>query len=338
MRVLLIKTSSMGDIIHTFPALTDAKKAVPNIEFDWLVEESFADIPVWHPAVREVKKVAIRRWRKNVFKAWRQGEYCQLRNWIKQQNYDLIIDAQSLFKSAWLTCALPITTAGLASDSARDPFASVFFDKKYHVDKTLHAVERTRLLLSQALAYKKPATVGDYGLDKILIAKAAPQQFKQPYSVFLHGTTWPSKHWPEQEWRKLAEYFNAQGQPVLLPWGNKIERERAQSLAQDLERVQVLDKMTVTQLAAIIVQAKSCVAVDTGLGHLTAALDVPCISLYGPTLPKEIGAYGKGQIHLCDQGQFAGSKKKNVVGFETLNAEQVIQTLEQYQMIGSRHS
>lgn len=333
MRVLLIKTSSMGDIIHTFPALTDAAAAIVGIEFDWLVEEAFADMPAWHPAVREVKTVAIRRWRKNLIKAWREGEYCRLRQWILQQNYDLILDAQSLFKSAWLSFKLPITTVGLASDSARDPLASVFFDRKIHVDKNLHAVERVRSLFAQALNYQQPAYTGDYGLDKKALSSQADVSKFGRYSFFLHGTTWASKHWPEQNWRKLAEYFQQRGQTVLLSWGNEEERLRAERIANNLTGFTVLPKMTITELSAYIAQAQLCVAVDTGLGHLSAAFDVPTVSLYGPTDPAKIGAYGKQQIHLTDAGPYAGSGNKHKACFETLTAQQVIKEIEQRNLL-----
>lgn len=333
MRVLLIKTSSMGDIIHTFPAITDAIAAIPGIEFDWLVEEAFADMPEWHPAVKHVKTVAIRRWRKAIFKTWREGDYCRLRQWIKQQNYDLILDAQSLFKSAWLTFRLPIHTVGLASDSARDPFASIFFDEKIHIDKNAHAVERVRSLFAQALKYQKPDTVGDYGLDKQALCQQADSSLLGDYSFFLHGTTWASKHWPEQNWRELAEYFQQRKHKVLLSWGNEEERLRAERISAGLDLFTVLPKMTVTQLSAYIAQAKLCVAVDTGLGHLSAAFDVPTLSLYGPTDPIKIGAYGQQQIHLCDTGPNAGLGDKHKPSFDYLDAKRVIQEIEQRQLI-----
>lgn len=323
----------MGDIIHTFPAITDAVAAIPNIEFDWLVEEAFADMPEWHPAVKQVKTVAIRRWRKAIFKTWYEGEYCHLRRWLKQQNYDLVIDAQGLFKSAWLTFGLPYHKAGLAKDSAREPIASLFYDEKIHIDRNAHAVERTRSLFAQALKYEKPTTVGNYGLSKEILCQQVDSQSLGDYSFFLHGTTWASKHWPEQNWRELAEYFEQRKHKVLLSWGNEEERQRAERIAASLEYFTVLPKMTVTQLSAYIAQAKLCVAVDTGLGHLSAAFNVPTISLYGPTDPAKIGAYGQQQIHLCDTGPNAGLADKHKLGFDDLDAKRVIQEIEERQLI-----
>ncbi|KPE47437.1 glycosyltransferase family 9 protein, partial [Pseudomonas aeruginosa] len=103
MRVLLVKTSSLGDVIHTLPALTDAARAIPGIQFDWVVEEGFAEIPAWHPAVARVIPVAIRRWRKNLWQTLRNGEWRRFKQRLKEVDYDLVIDAQGLLKSAWLT-------------------------------------------------------------------------------------------------------------------------------------------------------------------------------------------------------------------------------------------
>ncbi|RMS39539.1 Lipopolysaccharide heptosyltransferase I, partial [Pseudomonas coronafaciens pv. garcae] len=123
LRVLLIKTSSLGDVIHALPALTDAARALPGIRFDWVVEEGFAEIPGWHPAVDTVIPVAIRRWRKNLWQTVRSGEWRRFKQRVREQRYDLVIDAQGLFKSAWLTRYVDAPVAGLDRDSAREPLA-----------------------------------------------------------------------------------------------------------------------------------------------------------------------------------------------------------------------
>lgn len=327
MRVLLIKTSSMGDVIHSLPALTDAQRAIPGIRFDWVVEEGFTDIPAWHPAVDKIIPVAIRRWRKNLWRTWRSGEYRAFKHRLKQQQYDLVLDAQGLIKSAWLTRGLSAPVAGLDRASAREPLASLFYDCRYSVNPQLHAVERVRLLFAQALGYPKPDTVGDYGLDRQQIAQQYAEVPVESYMMFVHGTTWPSKHWPETHWRALAEYCNAQGRTVLLPWGNAEEQQRAERIAAELPLVKVLPKLSIAQVASYLAGATACIAVDTGLGHLTAALATPCVSLYGPTRPEHIGAYGRDQIHLCATGPHAGKGDKEQPCFDGLGPEQVIQAL-----------
>ena len=325
MRVLLIKTSSLGDVIHTLPALTDALRAHPEIRFDWVVEEGFAEIPRWHPAVDQVIPVAIRRWRKNLLQTWRSGEWRDFKQRVHQHTYDLVIDAQGLLKSAWLTRGFKAPVAGFSRKSVRESLASYFYDRQISVAPGLHAVERTRQLFAQALNYSVPEQMGEYSLSR---ARLATVEAQTPYVLFLHGTTWPSKHWPQQAWRALAEQLSADNISVRIPWGNAVEEQRAQAIAEGLANVQVLPQLNLTGVAAQIAGAQACVAVDTGLGHLAAALDVPCVSLYGPTLPGRVGAYGQGQVHLCATGPNAGSGDRHLDCFSHLGADQVLAALE----------
>jgi heptosyltransferase-1 len=324
MRVLLIKTSSMGDVIHSLPALTDAARAIPGIRFDWVVEEGFAEIPAWHPAVAAVIPVALRRWRKHLLQTWRSGEWAAFKRRLRATDYDLVLDAQGLLKSAWLTryCRAPV--AGLDAASAREALASRFYDRCYAVPREQHAVQRLRQLFALALGYPLPDGMGDYGLQPAGMAAAA----EQPYLLFLHGTTWPSKHWPEADWRALAERMQAQGWAIRLPWGNDVEKARAERIASGLSGVEVLPKLNLAGVARAIAGARACVAVDTGLGHLAAAFDVPTLSLYGPTLPARVGAYGKGQVHLCASGPGAGSGDRIQPCFAGLDAQRVGSALE----------
>ncbi|MCW2269308.1 Lipopolysaccharide heptosyltransferase 1 [compost metagenome] len=295
MRVLLIKTSSLGDVIHALPALTDAARAIPGIRFDWVVEEGFAEIPSWHPAVDKVIPVAIRRWRKNLWQTFKNGEWRQFKQRLRETKYDLVIDAQGLVKSAWLTRYVKAPVAGLDRYSAREGLSSRFYDRRLSVARGQHAVERVRQLFGLALGYDLPAGLGDYGLDlnRLQLPPAAP------FVVFLHGTTWDTKHWPEAYWRQLAERMGQQGLEVRLPWGNPAEQARAERIAKGLNNCQVLPKLNLVGVARVLAAAKACVAVDTGLGHLAAALDVPTLSLFGPTNPGLTGAYGKSQVHLA---------------------------------------
>ncbi|POR70619.1 lipopolysaccharide heptosyltransferase I [Pseudomonas syringae] len=296
MRVLLIKTSSLGDVIHALPALTDAARALPGIRFDWVVEEGFAEIPAWHPAVDRVIPVAIRRWRKHLWQTFRSGEWRRFKQQVREQRYDLVIDAQGLFKSAWLTRYVEAPVAGLDRDSAREPVASRFYDRAFPVARGQHAVERLRQLFAQALGYPQPSGMGDYGLKPLA---TLDDSLQAPFVLFLHGTTWDTKHWPELYWRQLAELMAARGLQVQLPWGNPAEKARAERIAEGLSSAHVLPKLNLAGVARVLSSAQACVAVDTGIGHLAAALDVPTISLFGPTNPGLTGAYGKSQVHLA---------------------------------------
>ncbi|WP_407292917.1 lipopolysaccharide heptosyltransferase I [Stutzerimonas zhaodongensis] len=324
MRVLLVKTSSLGDVVHTLPALTDARRLIPTIQFDWVVEEGFAEIPAWHPAVAQVIPVAIRRWRKHPFDTFFSGEWRRFKARLQEARYDLVIDAQGLLKSAWLTRYVQAPVAGLDRDSAREPLASRFYSRRYAVSREQHALERVRQLFAQSLGYPAPETVADYGLDRTQLAT----QGEQPYLLFLHGTTWPSKHWPENYWRELAVLMNEFGWAIRLPWGNAEEKARAERIATGLSGASVLPKLNLGGVAKVIAGARACVAVDTGLGHLAAALDVPSISLYGPTLPGRVGAYGRSQIHLCAPGPNAGKGDRHKPCFDELPPERVASELK----------
>lgn len=296
LRVLLIKTSSLGDVIHTMPALTDAMRAIPGIRFDWVVEEGFAELPSWHPAVDKVIPVAIRRWRKNLWQTHKSGEWKLFKQRVRERRYDLVIDAQGLLKSAWLTRYIKAPVAGLDRESVREPIASRFYDRRLSVARGQHAVERLRQLFALALGYDLPKGMGDYGLNRSqMLTGPAPRTFV----MFLHGTTWDTKFWPEAYWRELAERLGLAGIDVRLPWGNQAEQARAYRIATGLKNVHVLPKLNLAGVAQVMAAATACVAVDTGLGHLAAALDVPTISVFGPTNPGLTGAYGKAQVHLA---------------------------------------
>lgn len=294
MHVLIVKTSSMGDVLHTLPALTDAMHAIPGIRFDWAVEENFAQIPGWHPAVDKVLPVAIRRWRKHWFGSQQREERVLFKRELQSRQYDIVIDAQGLIKSAALVTRLSKGVKhGQDSRSAREPFASWWYDIRHEVSKKQHAVERTRELFAKSLGYEKPQTQGDYAIAGHFSTIATEDT--APYLIFLHATTRDNKHWPEDHWRGLIELVQPMGLRVKLPWGAEHEHQRAQRLAEGFEYVEVLPKLSLEAVAQQLAGACAVVSVDTGLSHLTAALDRPNITLYGPTDPGLIGGYGKNQ-------------------------------------------
>lgn len=173
--------------------------------------------------------------------------------------------------------------------------ASFFYDHRFYVAYQQHAVERIRQLFALSLGYELPQTQGDCGIARHFTNHAV----EKPYIVFIHATTRADKHWLEDEWKKTAEkltaLFNVE---IRLPWGNEQEHQRAQRIANGLDKTTVLPKLTLTELADQIANAKTVISVDTGLAHLTAALDKPNITLYGATDPKLIGTYGKNQIYI----------------------------------------
>jgi heptosyltransferase-1 len=298
MKVLLIKTSSMGDLIHTLPALTDAGLALPGIQFDWLVEESFTSIPKWHPLVHQVIPVALRRWRKGVFSPATRTAWGNMREQLRGQEYDLVLDAQGLVKSAFISLFTRGTRVGLDWRSAREPLASLAYQRKCKVNFYQHAVVRMRSLFSQALDYPLPTTGPHFGLDRAQfqpLAESTPEN----YIVFLHGTTWTSKQWPERYWIELSALAARAGYRIKMSCSHPEELARAERIAKNGVNIDLLPHLNITQMAQLLANAQAAVAVDTGLGHLAAALNVPTVSIYGPTNPEYTGALGPSSLHVA---------------------------------------
>ena len=317
MRVLIVKVSSLGDVIHTLPAVTDAQRARKGISFDWVVEEKFAEVPAWHPAVENVIPVALRRWRRNILKTYMNNEFSTFKQALQGVHYDLVIDAQGLIKSGVISRLSKGLTIGLSNRTIREPMATLFYNKVYSVPWTEHAVDRVRQLFSRALQYEYDSDQIDYGIDLSRIkseengkADIDGTVSNEREVVFLHGTTWKTKHWPENYWRHLAHIATDAGYKVLLPWGNPEEKLRAEFIAQDNGKIEVLDKQTLSGLANRIQRADGVIAVDTGLGHLAAALAKPTVSLYGPTDPGLSGTFGNNQLHLNSSLNCAPCVKK----------------------------
>ena len=223
MRVLIVKTSSMGDLIHTLPALTDAKRAIPQIQFDWVAERGFSEIPHWHPAVENVIVSDLRKWKKQPFASWLSPEYMAFRAALASQDYDLVIDAQGLIKSSWLIARLAHgEVAGYDRKSAREGLASMVYNHKYTVSRSLHAVERTRSLFAQSLGYQLSGRP-----DAGLVHGNSSDQ-----TVWLiHGTSRVDKEWPESHWIELARALVQKGMQIHLPGGSESEINRAHRIA-----------------------------------------------------------------------------------------------------------
>ena len=301
--ILIVKTSSLGDVVHTLPAISDAIEALDDIRFDWVVEEAFAAIPGWHPGVDQVIPVALRRWRKD-WRTARRREWPAFLERLRARRYDWILDAQSLLKSAWLCLKARGPAAGPAWRSAREPLASLAYRKRIAVPRDLHAVQRTRRLFASALGYAVPDGEIHYGLDRARLRPSAELEAlirEGPYVMFLHATTWATKHYPETSWAALIAYAADAGLRVLLPWGTDEEQARAQRLAKPHPLTTVVPRQDLDGMATLLAEAQGVIAVDTGLAHLAAALDTPLIGLYGATDPTRTGTLGRNQQHLSAQ-------------------------------------
>lgn len=299
----------MGDIIHTLPALTDAALAIPDVQFDWVVEPAFADIPKWHPAVNDVITLPLRQWRKDFLSHWQKGDIKNFFSLIREKKYDVIIDAQGLLKSAVITAIARGYSHGFDRNSAREWISSFFYTASHGVHKNQHAIMRTRELFAKTLKYPIPSSPIHYQIDSNRLPTLA---FALPnhYFVFLHGTTWDTKHYPDTYWEALITKADHENIPVYLPWGNEVEKARAEKLAKKSQHAIVLPKLSINQLARVLKHAAGVVSVDTGLGHLSNALETPTIGLYGPTDPIRVGMMGSNQTTLKAQFPCAPCQSK----------------------------
>ncbi len=297
MRVLFVKLTSMGDLIHALPALTDAKRANPEITFDWVIEKSFSEVAQWHPAVANIIPTSHRKWRKNIWGSIQNGEIPTFLKQLRQHQYDLIIDGQTSTKSAVTMMLARGLRCGLDKNSAREGFASFAYQKQFFVSKGIHAITRLRQLFAQVLQYPFVDNQPDYGINQYSFAP--PQcALPKPYVVFVHNASWETKLWPVHYWQKLITLAAADGLNVLLPWGNEAEKLRAQQISNNQPNAQVLPFCSLSEQAYILQQAVGAVCSDTGLSHLAAALNVPAVTIYGPTSIKLIGTTGLNQQHF----------------------------------------
>jgi heptosyltransferase-1 len=288
--VLFIKTSSLGDVVHHMPALTEARAAQPSARFAWLVEEAFAPLVRLHPAVDVVVPVASRRWRKSWYGPTIWPEIARSLRAIRSVEYDLVIDTQGLLRTGILSRIARGPRHGYDKHSIREPLASSFYDMRHTVSRELHAVERNRILSGLALGYS-PQGAPDFGLDRARFIKPGA-----PYAVLLHATAQARKEWPVENWIALGREIQRQGIDVVLPWGTPTERARSELIAASLPGARVPERAPLDQVAALIGGAQAVVGVDTGLLHLAAAFGVPLVAIFAGSKPHLTRPVGNGPL------------------------------------------
>jgi heptosyltransferase-1 len=290
--ILFIKTSSLGDVIHHMPAVTEAHKALPHARFAWLVEEAFAPLVALHPAIDFVVPVAWRRWRKSLYAPAPLAEVVRNLRDSRARSYDDIVDSQGLLRSAVIARLTHGRRHGYDAASIREPPASFFYDRRYTVSRELHAVERNRRLSGLALGFM-PQGVPDYGLER--------SRFHAPerrYAVLLHATARARKEWPQANWIELGRSLAAEGLEVVLPWGLAIEQARSEAIAAALPNARVPPRAPLDEVARLIAGAEFVVGVDTGLLHLAAAFGVPLVAIFAGSKPVLTGPVGSGPMAI----------------------------------------
>jgi heptosyltransferase-1 len=286
-KILIVKTSSLGDVVHGLPAASDIRLLFPDALIDWVVEEPYAPLVALHPAVRRTIGVALRRWRRTLLSGTTWKEIAKFRQSVGAEPYDAVIDFQGLVKSAVIARAANGSHHGFDAATAREWPAACFYDVTHHVPRRQHAVSRNRALAAQALGYRIDENV-DYGITAPPLVAPQPR----PYSVLLHMTSRREKLWPEEAWIEVGRALAARGLNCVLPWGSDEERRRSERIAHKLDRALVPPFERLDRLAALLAGAAAVVGVDTGLTHLAGALGRPVAAIYCGTDPQLTGVYG----------------------------------------------
>ena len=309
---ILVKTSSLGDVVHNLPVASDLRTVFPGGRIDWVVESAFADIPGLHPDVRRVIPCALRRWRKSLLRPGTWSEIGALRSRLRETEYDAVIDTQGLLKSALVARMARGTRHGLDWRSSREPLA-LLYDHVHAVPWGRHAVQRNRELAAAALGYALPDRL-DYGITAPPLESVASEMAGEPdperpwlpaaqlhdwlparpFAVLLHASSAESKLWPAHQWKKLIAHLDGEGIASVLPWGSTHEKEAATQIASGLRGAVVAPRLSIRALAAVLGRADFCIGVDTGLTHLAAALGRPTVGVYVSTDPAATGVHAPG--------------------------------------------
>jgi heptosyltransferase-1 len=291
-RVAFVKTSSMGDVIHALPVVSDLVRALPGATVDWVVEEAFAQLPPLHPSVDIVLPVALRRWRRAPWAPATWRELGAARRRIAAQRYDLVLDLQGLLKSAWFATWARGPRAGFSRRCAREPLAALLYQRRFDVDMSAHAIERLRSLAAQALGYRVDGLpVFGLKVPRTVFEASTEDLLARPFAVLLHATSRAEKCWPLAHWRELATGLAARRLAVVLPWGSEAERQQAQAIAAGMPGAHVLPRLSLAQCASLLARATCVVGVDTGLTHLASAIDAPTVALFSATPAWRFGPY-----------------------------------------------
>jgi heptosyltransferase-1 len=304
--ILFVKTSSLGDVVHQMPAMSDVRSRFPQARLSWIVEDAFAPLARLHPGVDEVVAVSTRRWRSQLLRRATWHEIAAFKAAVRSIDAETVIDTQGLVRSALIARMADGERHGYDRASIREPIASLFYDVTHRVARDLHAVTRNRLLTGLSLGYRPDQAI-DYGLER-----PAPTQ-GAPYALLFHGTSRAAKEWREADWIGVGQWLRGQGFDVVLPWGSERERLRCERLAGAIPGSRILERQPLDATAQVIAGASLVIGVDTGLLHLAAAYRVPLIAIFLSTDPALTGPVGSGQITVLG-GKGACPALTDVIG------------------------
>ncbi|MCX7220614.1 MAG: lipopolysaccharide heptosyltransferase I [Burkholderiales bacterium] len=308
MKILLVRVSSLGDVLHNMPIVDDLLQHYPEAQIDWVVEEAYVNLVKLNPGVRKVFPFALRRWRKNLGDALGKQELQNFFKDLRREEYDLVLETQGLLKTGLIMGLARIKAGGkkvgLANGtegSGYEAISRVFHSESVKVDSRTHAVLRGRLVAAQACGYRVN-TPASFGLRGSALHPAWMPA--KPYAVFFHGTAGASKKWARSNWISIARTLKQKDLTILLPWGSAEEKAEAEQMAAQIPNATVLPQLSMQEATVLAQRAALAIGVDTGLTHIAAAYETPTIEIYcdSPRWKTE-GNWSSKIINLGDQGK-----------------------------------
>lgn len=297
--ILVVKTSSFGDVIHMMPAVTDLRRARPDARVSWLIDEAYAPLARLHSGVDETIPVAWRRWRRRLAfpTVWR--EMRSFATDLGSRRFDAIVDTQGLVHSATMAMLARGPRHGYDAASVREPLASGLYNVCHPVGRDLHAIERNRRLLARALGYSF-ADPPDYGIATPRSGSARPE-FR--YALIIHATSRQKKLWPERSWVAVGNALARRGFTVVVPAGSVMEHRRALRIAGAVTAALAPPPLSIERIAGLLAGSSIVLGVDTGLLHLATALAVPTVAVFSGSNPALTGPVGEGAIATAGCGR-----------------------------------
>jgi len=307
LNILLVRVSSLGDVLHNLPMVADILRRHPDANVDWVVEEGYVSLVRLNPRVRKIIPFALRRWRKSLGQKATLVEIKGFFKTLREERYDYVFDTQGLLKTGIIMAAARLNPGGgkigLANGSEGSGYegiSRIFHTRSIALDPRTHAVARGRMVAAAALGYSAD-TAPDFGLPGPDLANRPDWMPREDYAVFFHGTARDAKKWAPENWivtgRALAPM------PVLLAWGSAAEKQEAEALAASLPNARVLPRLSMDQAVALARNAALAIGVDTGLTHIAAAFLRPTVELYcdSPKWKTE-GNWSPCIVNLGDKG------------------------------------
>jgi len=296
--VLVIRPSSLGDIVYALAIVADIRRHRPELAIDWVSEPGFVPLLQMCPELRRIVPFALRRWRRRVLARVTWREIAAFRHELAGSRYAAIIDLQEQVKGALIARVARGRRHGFDRASVREPIATLGHDVHHAVPRNLHFMERCRRLTAASLDYEQ-ADPPRWRLDCPSTAPGIPDR---PYAVLLHATSRADKLWPEDRWRALAMNFSQAGFMSVLPWGSAAEEARSHRIAAGIDDAIVPPWLSLPEAATTLAHAEIAVGVDTGFTHLAAVLQTPTVALFFATEPAVHGVACTGP-HARDLGQ-----------------------------------